>query len=513
MKLKRRWKAVIGAGIFFVLLAVSLHYPPKHEVNAYKALLRSRGEKLELNEVVPTVAAKDNAAEVVGLAYSMLESGHDIYLNTMEMAAPGKALVSWQQPDARSWDFTNTWDEFALTIESNRTAINQLHEVLDRPVLLFRFGTNIDDLGKEVLPKFVEMRRAVRLLAAAAVLELRDGDCGAAATNIVTALALVQKNEADGLEITHLVRMGMVSATIAPTWELLQATNVTDAQLAAVQSGWEQMNILKETENAFVVERAWNLVRMKKARGSHKGFRTTFDPLLSFGSAFGGGGGSAGGGISDMLDDAQHATRLAVGEVLWRSSWSYSDELREIEFEQVVIETARSMQTNQSQFYKADVDAMARRMDALGLTNSSGALSKLLELPDVREMFVGGYNQTLRGTMQSETARRIAISAIALKRFQLAHGKWPEALQELTPAILVTVPIDPFDGKSLKYHLKADGTYLLYSVGKDGVDNGGNPTNSSSSSDSLFWQMGRDWVWPQPAAPAEVKDYYEHPRK
>ena len=511
MKLKRRWKILIGVGISFVLLAVSLHYPPKHEVDAYKALLRNRGEKLELGEAVPAVLAKDNAAAAMESAFLLLDPNQFKIPRAMAGVAPGKALIGWQQPDARDDDFTNTWDEFAATIHKNQAALDKLHQVLDYPALRFQSGNF--DLSKDVFPKFVPTKTAVRVLAAAAILELHDGEPGMAGTNIVTSLALVHKNEADGLEIAHLIRLSMLSITIVPTWELLEATNVTDAQLAAIQSAWEQLNILRDAENAFVVERAWGLAQMKKARGSHKGFKDLFDPPISIGSYGVGGSGSGGSVISDLLDEAQHETRLAIGEALWRSSWTYFDELHVLEFNQVVVETLRMMQTNQSQFYWADAGTMWPRMASLGLTNTSGAISKFLELPDFREIVDLGFDAFLRKTLQMETAKRVVITAIALKRFQLAHGKWPKTLNELAPDIIPTVPIDPFDGKPLKYHLNADGKYLLYSVGKDGVDNGGNPTNSSPNDTSFVWQVGRDWVWPQPATPDEVKGYYEHPRK
>jgi hypothetical protein len=70
------------------------------------------------------------------------------------------------------------------------------------------------------------------------------------------------------------------------------------------------------------------------------------------------------------------------------------------------------------------------------------------------------------------------------------------------------------DGQPLRYRRNADGTFLLYSVGVDGKDDGGNPTGSGAASrGSFYWQdaTARDWVWPQPATPAEVQDFYDRP--
>jgi hypothetical protein len=57
---------------------------------------------------------------------------------------------------------------------------------------------------------------------------------------------------------------------------------------------------------------------------------------------------------------------------------------------------------------------------------------------------------------------------------------------------------------------------LLYCVGEDGVDNGGDPSLSPGITGSNFqWAnpKARDWVWPQPATEAEIQYFYDHPPK
>jgi hypothetical protein len=118
--------------------------------------------------------------------------------------------------------------------------------------------------------------------------------------------------------------------------------------------------------------------------------------------------------------------------------------------------------------------------------------------------------------MKAEAAKQLTVAAIALKRFQLKHGNFPEKISELTPEFLASVPLDPVDGQPLRYRRNADGTYLLYSVGANGVDDGGNPALENNVTGSNHnWQNDHalDWVWPQPATPAEVQFFYEHPPK
>jgi hypothetical protein len=110
----------------------------------------------------------------------------------------------------------------------------------------------------------------------------------------------------------------------------------------------------------------------------------------------------------------------------------------------------------------------------------------------------------------------VVVTAIALKRYELRHYQLPATLDQLTPDLLQTVPIDCMDGQPLRYRPNADGTFLLYSVGENGVDDGGNPSlEKGVTSSSYYWQNlhALDWVWPQPATPAEVQFFYDHPPK
>ena len=74
---------------------------------------------------------------------------------------------------------------------------------------------------------------------------------------------------------------------------------------------------------------------------------------------------------------------------------------------------------------------------------------------------------------EAEARRRILITAIALERYRGKNGAYPPALATLVPEFLKTPPVDFMDGQPLRYQLAADGHFTLYSVGLDGVDDGG----------------------------------------
>jgi len=73
----------------------------------------------------------------------------------------------------------------------------------------------------------------------------------------------------------------------------------------------------------------------------------------------------------------------------------------------------------------------------------------------------------------SETQNSLLAVSFALRAFKLEHGKYPKSLKELVPSYLHAIPADPFAiNGSVLYKLNGD-SYLLYSVGPDGKDNGG----------------------------------------
>lgn len=70
---------------------------------------------------------------------------------------------------------------------------------------------------------------------------------------------------------------------------------------------------------------------------------------------------------------------------------------------------------------------------------------------------------------------RIVLAALAVERFRNDTRRLPESLAELMPRYLNAVPIDPFDGKPVRYKPFASPKrgYVVYSVGEDGKDDGG----------------------------------------
>ena len=97
--------------------------------------------------------------------------------------------------------------------------------------------------------------------------------------------------------------------------------------------------------------------------------------------------------------------------------------------------------------------------------------------------------------MQVETRHlahlRVTQTALAVERYRLAKGHLPQSLDNLVPAYMEAVPIDPFDGRSLKYRTLESG-FVVYSVGYDLTDDGGAERDSrkrDSKGKPLPWDI------------------------
>ncbi|MHC4926862.1 MAG: hypothetical protein ACYTER_05950 [Planctomycetota bacterium] len=76
---------------------------------------------------------------------------------------------------------------------------------------------------------------------------------------------------------------------------------------------------------------------------------------------------------------------------------------------------------------------------------------------------------------------------VALKKYRLEHGQWPEGLSDL--GINKTVLDDPVHGKPFAYQRIGD-DFMLYGLGPNGVDDGGVNDKAAKKDDILFWPRG-----------------------
>jgi hypothetical protein len=133
--------------------------------------------------------------------------------------------------------------------------------------------------------------------------------------------------------------------------------------------------------------------------------------------------------------------------------------------------------------HKALPTAKARQEELIGKRSLFNILAALLA-PAIASVQEKAYT--------AETNRRMALVAIALERWRLAHGNYPAQLADLTPEFIAApMVIDPMVGEALRYSA-SDGSYRLYSVGLDHTDNSGERGERRGGRDA---RPSGDLVW------------------
>jgi hypothetical protein len=108
---------------------------------------------------------------------------------------------------------------------------------------------------------------------------------------------------------------------------------------------------------------------------------------------------------------------------------------------------------------------------------------------------IPNFAKAWQTTAHNQTMVNEAQIACALERYHLAHNKYPETLDALSPQFIAQIPHDIINGQPLHYRRTDDGNFLLYSVGWNEMDDGGQVVLAKDG--SVDREKG-DWVWQYP---------------
>jgi hypothetical protein len=511
-----------GAGILLGLGVAFLaeeHIRGAIELHAWQRAMRVKGEKLTVAELTPKltnvagmVVGSDEAASLFGRA-----TAPQYYPTAMHLVVPGRARVAWKQTNWLTERLTkpygvmtNDWSEpgMAGAFKLLRETLPALRSDLTNHAFVVRLDY---DLGFDVpLPHLAREKSAVQALCADTVLALHEHRLDDAMADLVAGTALVDQLRQEHLLIGQLVRIADAAILQGAVWEALQADGWSDAQLAAIQTGWESPRFLAGMVQAYEMERAITCTYYDSDRYSNRKLLETIVSVQPINSVFSGGGnGTTDGFLSGLLNafaDGTQKLRMTLHLVLWRIAWADQDQLFYCQTMQKLIVDGRSavkkrtvsssLLPNQSADDELPFGTPAR-------TSRSG-YDRLRYLLSLTAADPSVFQKSADRAVREETQSEMILAAIAIKRYQLRQGRLPETLAALVPEFLREVPRDWFNGQPLHYRPNADGTFLLYSVGEDGKDDGGNPRSRISVALPSFYN-GRDLVWPMPATPAEVQ--------
>lgn len=80
------------------------------------------------------------------------------------------------------------------------------------------------------------------------------------------------------------------------------------------------------------------------------------------------------------------------------------------------------------------------------------------------------FSMTCYSLAKEDARESITSVALQIELFRQQEQKYPESLEQLVPRFLAQVPVDPFNGRPLRYLREGEDGAIVYSVGGDHVD-------------------------------------------
>lgn len=395
-----------------------------------------------------------------------------------------------------------TWQELDRLLAEGELALETLREMMrDPPAAIHYDGpTAVRDDSSQ---NFWTFRVGAQALSAATLVHLHRGDLAHVIEDLQALSAFARLHEEDPGFNWFMIRIAVIGLSTHCYWDALQASGWTEAQLAALQEANRCDRMLSQMARTMAAERIVRLRRLERF-GSHS-YLHWVNKYEEICQSF---------GIPCKAEDASPVTRLWrqwVFHPVWRLAWADQEQLIYIRSTQGDIDILREAAVHGSWQQLRD------RMGASHANFRPPALSgrfyislplsdRLSEICHPRQISWSPppypYPDLTRAwfrAMKELTLSQMVSTAIALKRYELRNGRPPATLASLVPEFLPRLPLDYMDGRPLRYQVNASGAVTLYSVGEDGVDNGGVPAPlSEAPGQSADPWTGLDWVWPRP---------------
>jgi tetratricopeptide (TPR) repeat protein len=321
------------------------------------------------------------------------------------------------------------------------------------------------------LPHLARVKAICRLTHMRAVARLELGQSSEAFEELKLALRLSESLRDETLLIDQLVRVAVMQFNLQTLREGLLRHAWNDAQLAELEQHLAKINLLAGYKLAMRGERASTIEGLDWMR--RQGFK--INPLQMFDA------------LMTMVNEPRKSNPLGYAIP---SGWFYQSMLTISKMHQELIFPA--------------VDEQAHRVFPDKAEQAEIGANLLIIRPRPNNLFarklMPALSSSCKRVARGQAFVDAARLACALERYRLAIEKLPETLEALTPRFIESIPIDVIAGEPLRYQVKPDGGYVLYSVGWNKADDGGE-IGWSKSPESKVPRVDitqGDWVWLMP---------------
>jgi hypothetical protein len=338
-------------------------------------------------------------------------------------------------------------DETAAFLAANTEALALFHQAarLDQsryPVTLSyeRFTNVLEHLG--------EMKGAARVLRAQAAVAIAQTNTVLASLAISGIFAASRSMAGEPFVISQLVGYAIDAIGVQTLEFALNAARFTDSELAAMQEAISKADDPERAARGLIGERVFFITGLK-------------DPAKTLAAARQ----APPSGFEDIVHE------MFVFPIT-RATGFWERDLR-FGIDTLTTNIAFARLPDPDRVHSATNSSVLAARAKRGYYIMSGLL-----LPALEKFVLRDANH--RGLI------RTALAGVAIERYRLAHnGDAPPDLLGLVPAYLDKVPVDPYDGLSIRYK-RTSGGYMVYSIGPDAKDDGGIEPPAGSKPKALW---------------------------
>jgi hypothetical protein len=519
----KHWRRPLFALACFATL-IALFYAEedwrgRYDWDKFKRKWEAKGEKFAVTDFVPPrVPDEQNFAfaPVVASSYAMMldKSGHEInprntnvvnrlqldlvnYVTQADLVKNrfgsdgppnrGNWLIA-KKTDLREWQNYYRWlatktNEFAVSPQPQTPAqdvllalskydpvVEDLRAAAKLPASRFPLEYDKDDPAAILLPHLAAIKCSSLFLQLRAIAELQNGRSEQAFDDVKLSLRLAEAVRTEPFIITHLVRVAILQITLQPIWEGLAEHRWSDAQLAALDAELAKLDFLADYEFTVRSEPAFHIRLidyLEQKRSRYQEFVSLFS--------------------NNNPHDAEVLNNFPATAIFYLAPKGW--------FDQNKINMVQRRQKWDAPIVDDPQQTVSPKLVLAGEAAQSKMTYSPFNFSARLESFLDNYAQKVA---REQTAVNLARVAIALERFRLAHGEFPESLDVLAPQFIAQVPHDVIGGQPLKYRRTDDGQFILYSIGWNETDDGGVVVFNRGTPPSVDISQG-DWVWRYPA--------------
>lgn len=412
------------------------------------ASLRTEAGALALSLAPPPVPDSQNAALLYRQAWATLDSWDEAGNKW------GSQVSEWLKPEKRPF---NPGDPAMLAfLQKRQPVVELLRQAAERTSCNFGFQYNPPSI-RMVLPDLAQIFPLTNLLCLSACVSAAHGRADEAMKDLNAASMLAERLPEEPMIITVLVGCATEGATSRSLEYVMNRGPLTAKDLDLLK-----MNRLFSFNRGF--HRA---VQMEQAFGMS--VFTAPDPFREARTAA-------------TCSAGPHFTDVSSFGAIYRV-FLWQGDVRSYLFVTQYYERTSLLPYSRA---RTDWESMEERLQSRRL---GGAIARI---------FLAAYSRIPRMVATADAYHDLVLLAVAMQRYRLESGAFPEKLDRLSPDYLLTVPIDPFSGEPMRMAFRDDGL-AIYSVGWDMKDDGGADMDYKTEKGDIRFLLKAERPTTQPA--------------